>query len=627
MKNLINLFAIIAASVAVFSASAFAQEAADDRDIYIIYDSSNSMWGALDDGARKYEAADTALNNFLKTDFGARELAFRIYGKNVADDCSDSELVVPFSTADDAKSAIGDAMSDTRPKGRTPIDRSLRAALSDIGDRKSDIILITDGVESCDADPCALMEEWRDKDVGIRVHVVGLGLDEMGKAAMTCIAETSGAKYYDAASSDELAEGLSEAGDAVLVEIEGEPDPAPQALGYALKIKAADAEGRSFIVKGELLKDGEPVKEVVSHGRNVIDEPGDYEIEVGPVLQDGSIYKPVRVPVEITEPGETTVEVEVTRPSILSARFVEEGEEVRGSLVTASQDGEEAFSFRAFDEVLVRPGAYEFKASPNQDNELTLSETLVEGEHTVLVFDMTKTVRFSIVYKLPNGEIVKRGSELWRDGEKIYRVFSGNPTTARPGVYELRADNDAAPLKPVEIEILPEDGKTYEIPLDVGWLEVVYTPSEYYWREPDRYNVESLERKKTVFGRISKSKMLAPGQYRVHPQSSASNFQPKDVEIVSGETATVTFEAAPMGWIIVNYAPSENYSKEPDRASIYPLDGQKYAGPILRPGEPRLAPPGRYKVEPWSYAGDIDPIEATIVEGETVEVTFRLKGE
>ncbi len=144
---------------------------------------------------------------------------------------------------------------------------------------------------------------------------------------------------------------------------------------------------------------------------------------------------------------------------------------------------------------------------------------------------------------------------------------------------------------------------------------------------PDRYNATALDRKDSIHGDLRAPKMLVPGRYQVVGQAAASTFEPREIEIVSGKTVRVTFEAAAMGWLVVNYAPSVNYSREPDRAFIQPLDGQIYSGGILRPGVPRLAAPGRYRVKGRSSAGDIDPVEVTFIEGERTTVTLRLRGE
>ena len=103
---------------------------ADGR-IYVVYDSSGSMWGELADKSRKYEAGRTALSTFLETDLGGREVAFRAYGHREKADCRDSELIVPFSPLDVAKPKINDAVANIRPMGKTPINYSLREASKD----------------------------------------------------------------------------------------------------------------------------------------------------------------------------------------------------------------------------------------------------------------------------------------------------------------------------------------------------------------------------------------------------------------------------------------------------------------------------------------------------------------
>ena len=76
-----------------------------DRDgpVLVIYDSSNSMWGELADKSRKYESGRSALSALLDTDLGGREIGFRAYGHRHKTDCSDSELIVPFSDPQAAK--------------------------------------------------------------------------------------------------------------------------------------------------------------------------------------------------------------------------------------------------------------------------------------------------------------------------------------------------------------------------------------------------------------------------------------------------------------------------------------------------------------------------------------------
>lgn len=47
----------------------------------------------------------------------------------------------------------------------------------------------------------------------------------------------------------------------------------------------------------------------------------------------------------------------------------------------------------------------------------------------------------------------------------------------------------------------------------------------------------------------------------------------------------------------------------------------------MRPGKPLKFLPGRYKVEPWSYAGDIAPQEIEIKAHQDHTVVLKLRSE
>ena len=202
MKSITLGLAVLGLLMTFYVADARAREAADSDRLLIIYDSSNSMWGELSDGSRKYEAGRAALAALLAGAAQDRALGFRAYGHREPGDCRDSELMTGFQAADAATPAILDAASGIRPTGKTPIAYSLQEGLHDFDGASGDIILISDGLETCDADPCDLMRQWNASSVAIRVHVVGVGLNDLERAAMACIAETSGGRYFDADSAD-----------------------------------------------------------------------------------------------------------------------------------------------------------------------------------------------------------------------------------------------------------------------------------------------------------------------------------------------------------------------------------------------------------------------------------------
>jgi Ca-activated chloride channel family protein len=103
-------------------------------------------------------------------------------------------LEVPFSV--DNFDAINTKIKSITAKGTTPIARSLEAAASDFPDTNSRniIILITDGLEACDNDPCVIAKKLKDKGVKVKPFVIGLGMDLSYLEKFNCIGTYSDAE-------------------------------------------------------------------------------------------------------------------------------------------------------------------------------------------------------------------------------------------------------------------------------------------------------------------------------------------------------------------------------------------------------------------------------------------------
>ncbi|HMS94529.1 MAG TPA: hypothetical protein PKA03_04815, partial [Tabrizicola sp.] len=95
-------------------------------------------------------------------------------------------------------------------------------------EEKATVILITDGIETCEADPCALGSELEASGVDFTAHVVGFGLSEEEGKAVACLAENTGGKYIQASDAGQLVEALKTT--VVVAEPEPVPEPEPVAL-------------------------------------------------------------------------------------------------------------------------------------------------------------------------------------------------------------------------------------------------------------------------------------------------------------------------------------------------------------------------------------------------------------
>ncbi|MGY6562742.1 MAG: vWA domain-containing protein [Luteibaculaceae bacterium] len=168
--------------------------------ILFIFDASNSMnvqWGEDTRLSLAKRLLSEAVNELKgKEDL---EIALRVYGhrSNIntgPQDCEDTQLVVPFKK-NNHEEIIG-SVRKLRAIGTTPIARSLEKSAADFppcNNCRNVIILITDGIEACDGDPCAIAKALRSKNIILKPFVIGIGIETEYLNAFDCIGS-----YFDA---------------------------------------------------------------------------------------------------------------------------------------------------------------------------------------------------------------------------------------------------------------------------------------------------------------------------------------------------------------------------------------------------------------------------------------------
>ena len=163
----------------------------------VVLDASGSMWGQIE-GRPKLEIARETLADALTALPATTEIGLMAYGHRRRGDCGDIELVVAPSIG--SVNAINAAVRDLKFQGMTPLTESVRRAAVALrhSERAARVVLITDGVETCDADPCALGEELAASGVDFTAHVVGFGLSEQEGRQVACLAESTGGRYLQA---------------------------------------------------------------------------------------------------------------------------------------------------------------------------------------------------------------------------------------------------------------------------------------------------------------------------------------------------------------------------------------------------------------------------------------------
>ena len=213
---------------------AFADDASEQA--ILVLDASGSMWGQVD-GTPKIAIAREVIGGLMQDWNPNVELGVTAYGHREKGNCADIETLVPVGPVDGGQ-VIG-AIGGLNPKGKTPLTAAVREAADTLKytEERATVLLVSDGKETCDADPCAAAAELEANGIDFTVHVVGFDLTEEEKAQLQCIADNTGGRFLSADNAPELHAAM-----ATTVQLVAEPEPEP-AGPTGLKLQAALTEG------------------------------------------------------------------------------------------------------------------------------------------------------------------------------------------------------------------------------------------------------------------------------------------------------------------------------------------------------------------------------------------------
>ncbi|ESZ18247.1 vWA domain-containing protein [Mesorhizobium sp. L48C026A00] len=223
---------------------------AADR-VVIVLDASGSMWAQID-GKPKLEIARESLRTVLQSVPADKEIGFMAYGHREKGSCEDIELIVPPQAG--SAGAVSTAADSLKFIGKTPLTSAVRQAAEALKytEDKATVILITDGLETCKGDPCALGKELRAAGVDFTVNVVGFGLTAEEGKQVACLADNTGGKYIQASDEKALQDALVET-------IAAAPAPAPEPAPAPPPAAVPEIPEFNFIPAVVLADGGDPV--------------------------------------------------------------------------------------------------------------------------------------------------------------------------------------------------------------------------------------------------------------------------------------------------------------------------------------------------------------------------------
>ena len=483
------------------------------EDVMIVYDGSNSMWGQID-GIAKIETAREVMADLIETWPQSTNLGLMAYGHRREGDCGDIELMIPPGPVD-ANSFLA-TVNGITPRGKTPLTDAVVEAAETLSfrDNPATVVLISDGIESCQADPCSIAAELEQQGIAFTTHVIGFDVAREDQRQLSCIAENTGGTFVPAQDADELRNAMTQ----VQAVIQTAPEPEPEAPEQTVSAPATVTFGTEFTVTwGETINprdwitivpvgadEGDYLAFQRVQGDDSVEirapaDPGLYEVRY--VLDEGSKTL-ASTPVEVIEAEQTVsapasvtfgTEFTVTWGETVNPRdwitIVPVGADEGDYLAFQRVQGDDSVEIRA----PADPGLYEVRYVLDEGSK-TLASTpveVIEAEQTVsapasVTFGTEFTVTWSETVNPRDWiTIVPVGAE---EGDYLaFQRVQGNDSVeirapADPGLYEVRyvLDEGSKTLASTPVEVVEAEQSVSapgivraESTFEVSWSETV----------------------------------------------------------------------------------------------------------------------------------------------------------
>jgi Ca-activated chloride channel family protein len=139
------------------------------------------------------------------------EVGLIAYGHRKKSDCADIEVLSQLKAID--KPALQGQIDALKPSGMTPITNSLQQAFDIVRSQQAGgpitVVLVSDGLETCQGDPCKLAADAKKAGLNFVLHVIGFDVSKMTVAQLECVAQAGGGQYFGAQNAEELSAALT----------------------------------------------------------------------------------------------------------------------------------------------------------------------------------------------------------------------------------------------------------------------------------------------------------------------------------------------------------------------------------------------------------------------------------
>jgi hypothetical protein len=175
----------------------------------IVLDGSRGMWTKVG-GQSKVAIVRSALGDAFKTYEDRIAFGLVAAGHRQGKTCAEAELIAKpgeLTSKTPGKLLFG---AGFKPKLGRPIAAALVEAAKQTPPSGLDVVLITDGLDSCKANVCATVKSLKQAAPQLRIHVIGF--DPKAKQTLkplACVAQSTGGQFLTAATANELKQDLT----------------------------------------------------------------------------------------------------------------------------------------------------------------------------------------------------------------------------------------------------------------------------------------------------------------------------------------------------------------------------------------------------------------------------------
>lgn len=435
-----------------------------DGNFFFILDASGSMWQKTSEDY-KITTAKTMMKRLVDQMPDNAQVGLVAYGHRSKTDCNDIEVLSSLQKLD--RTALKQKLDAINPVGKTPIANSINETIKilETTKTKATIVLISDGLETCEGDACALVRAAREKGIIITLHVIGLALEEKDLSTLECIAQAGGGQYFPAQNSSELLDALNKS-------VETPPiNGGFLSVKVTLDQKLIDATIKAYPPnKPKEAVTGRTYASGSTNPRLLLLPVGKYKVEVVAI---GLSDKPIQIfdNLEITandtlikavDFSQGTFQIKVTRNGQLSDATI--GIYPKGSKVTTAQGRSYTNASSNPAKYNVIPGIYDIeigsveirdRPSIRIENQVLDGGAVVELAHDfksgeLLIGAQQGSVLIDAVvtvYSKATGKQVAAG--------RTYKDDKNNPKSfiLEPGYYKVQIKPIPKELSPKELEI------------------------------------------------------------------------------------------------------------------------------------------------------------------------------